>query len=287
MVQYMISTNKYYEVFKHQLADTKKYTFELTNKWTVNSKGEIYSFCFEVEKSDKILMLETLATIISNIVQSQMLIKIAKEYLKERTDLTIKEKREIENMFILNNYVAKEEGVSYISYYLLYTPILKALEEQKILNIDGWLLFRTHQYKTILEDILEQTVFDYQTQKDYIKFVNLLRESRKLQESLESTLHLISDKNHKMKVFNSNKEESTKEYIKKYCTDLIKDTEVTYEDIIMNIFITVCPEKVIIHNKKEYNNLQFIETLEMIFEGQMEYCEGCSLCTEIENGSSE
>lgn len=283
MVQYMIMTSKYDEKFKRSMEDTKKDTFNFKGKWKESLKAEVHSFVLEGTNKDKKLMVEQLATIISDIVQSHVLTKFAKEYLKSKTDLTVKEKKEIENMFILNNYVSKEEGVSYISYYLLYTPILKALEEQKVLNIDGWIVFRTHQYKIILEDILEQTIYDYETQKDYLRFVSLLRESRKIQEALENTLHLVQTVDKKMQILNTDKQDITEEYIKIYCADLIKDKEVTREDLIMNIFITVSPEKVVIHNKKEYSNLQFVETLEMIFEGQIEYCEGCQKCSDKEN----
>ncbi|MEG0325747.1 MAG: sporulation protein YtxC [Cellulosilyticaceae bacterium] len=278
MVQYIITTTKYNKILKQSIEDTGQKSFNLSDQWKESLKGEMYLFVFEVASRDKKLILEKLATMISDIVQSCVLTKFAKEYLKNRVDLTMKEKREIENMFILNNYVAKEEGVSYISYYLLYTPILKALEEQKLLNIEGWIVFRTHQYKIILEDILEQTIYDYETQKDYLRFVNLLRESRRIQQALENTLHLIQTPDKKMRVFNTDKQDITEEYIKIYCEELLKDEGVTSEDLIMNIFITVSPEKVVIHNKKDYINLKFVETIEIIFEGQIEYCEGCAQC---------
>ncbi|MEG0014613.1 MAG: sporulation protein YtxC [Cellulosilyticaceae bacterium] len=278
MVQYIITTTKYNKILKQSIEDTGQKSFNLSDQWKESLKGEMHLFVFEVASRDKKLILEKLATMISDIVQSCVLTKFAKEYLKNRVDLTMKEKREIENMFILNNYVAKEEGVSYISYYLLYTPILKALEEQKLLNIEGWIVFRTHQYKIILEDILEQTIYDYETQKDYLRFVNLLRESRRIQQALENTLHLIQTPDKKMRVFNTDKQDITEEYIKIYCEELLKDEGVTSEDLIMNIFITVSPEKVVIHNKKDYINLKFVETIEIIFEGQIEYCEGCAQC---------
>lgn len=286
MVQYIIVTNKYTDIFREYLKDTHQYPFDLSKHWKETYEENIHTFQLEGTKKDKSLILERVATIISNIVQSSVLTKFAKESLKTRINLTTKEKREIESLFIINNYVAKEEGVSYISYYLLYTPILKALEEHKVLNIDGWILFRTHQYKIILEDILEQTIYDYQTQKDYLRFINLLRESKKIQECLESTLHLVRQVNKKMRILNTNKKDITDEYIAQYCTELMEEPEVTEEDLMMNIFITVCPKKLVIHNKKEYPNQQFIETLEMIFEGEIEYCEGCDVCLDKENKTS-
>lgn len=283
MVQYMITTTKYNENFKQSIEDTKQDSLNLSGKWKESLKGDIHFLLFEGTKREKKLLAEKLATVISNIVQAEVLTHFAREYLKRKIELTNKEKSEIENMFILNNYVAKEEGVSYISYYLLYTPILKVLEDQKLLNIDGWIVFRTSQYKIILEDILEQTIYDYETQKDYLRFVNLLRESRKTQQALEDTLHLIQDKDKKMRVLNTEQEDITERYIRIYCEDLVRDETVTREDLIMNIFIMVSPEKVVIHNKKDYTNLQFVETIEMIFEGQIEYREGYPSCLDREN----
>lgn len=287
MVQYMILTTHYSEILKKSIQEAEKYSFDLKDKWQETLTGEIYRFKFECDSKDEEALLETLATIVSNIIQSNILTSFAKQCLKQKENLTCKEKKEIEELFVLNNYVAKEDGVSYISYHLLYTPVLKSLNRYKHINIDGWGIFRTHQYKVILEDLLEQTIYDYQTQKDYLRVISLLRETRKAQEALEATLHLIPEVNKKMKILNTNKEDITKEYIERYSSDLIKEPDVTYEDLIMNIFMTVCPNKVVIHNKTRYNNTHFIETLEMVFEGQIEYCDGCENCLYQENLSSE
>ena len=51
--------------------------------------------------------------------------------------------------------------------------------------------FRTQKYKVILEDVIEQTIYDYEMQKDYIQFINFLLDTKSMQEAKEEVMHLI------------------------------------------------------------------------------------------------
>lgn len=281
MKYYTLITGKYSEAFEKYVTNSATHPFDFINKWEKKEKDATRYFTYAYNRKDKEYAREKIAHIVSYIVQEAVLKRFATSYLKNRFDLTRREREEIEKLILLNHYMDQEEGASYLSYYLIYTPIFKDLEIYKTINIEGWVTFKTKQYKMILKDILEQTVYDYMTQKDYFAFILMLRENQKIQHALISEIHLLVMPKGEIKVLNQKKEDKTAFYKKEYCKEMIEEDEATQEDIILNILISVSPEKIILHNKHCFSNTQFIATLELVFLNQIEYCQGCELCQKV------
>lgn len=278
MIEYDIVTQKYADNIDLKLVCLDKQRKLESGGIEKLERADHYCYRWKGNKKEQQDALEYMANIISDIVQEKVIAKFAKDYLCKHPELEQEERLALRELFILNNYIAKEDGVSYISYYVVYIPILKELEKEHKINIDGWIEFRTQKYKVILKDVLEQTIYDYKTQKEYLECISVLLESRRLQEMVEEILHLVPGTNGKMQILNSDRKEMTAEYIQKYCQDLIGEGDVTEEDLLMNIFISVSPRTIYIHQKKKFDKPQFIETLEVIFEGQIKYCVGCKDC---------
>ncbi|MEG0388176.1 MAG: sporulation protein YtxC, partial [Niameybacter sp.] len=209
--------------------------------------------------------------------QEEILKDFAKSYLKGRKDLIRKEKEEIEKFFIHNNYITKEEGVSYISYYVIYTPIYKELEKYKVLNIDGWITFRSQKYKIILQDVMEQTIYDYEMQKDYVQFINFLIQMKSMQEEQTELVHLVPQGNGDILLFDEQKKEQTDYWLKLYCEEL-EDDKLTIEDKVLHTLIELAPQKIKLHDCQDYLNKPFLETLKILFKDQLQYCKGCEIC---------
>ena len=227
---------------------------------------------------------EGVAHVICDVIQKSVIQKVCDQFLRNREDLTASEHKEISEAFLLNNYVSRQEGVSYASYYWVYLPIYKALKEKSALNLEGWIQFRLQKYKVLLTDILEQFVADYVAKKDVVCFIRLLREATLLAVPLEECIHIVYDKEGRIQLYNKEQLNITGHYIKKYCKDLILDSTLTREDLILHVLITVSPKKLLIHQAKYMKNRQFVNTLEIIFGESISYCKGCHLCeSQIEN----
>lgn len=270
MKHYTLYTTRYSQAFKEYITNTELHPSEFIDKWEEIRIGNETCFTYNYTKKDKVYALEKMAHIISNIVQEEVLKSFTKHYLKKRMDLNKKEKKEISNMVLLNHYMDREQGASYLSYYLIYTPILKALETYEKINIEGWINFQMKPYKIMLEDILEQTIYDYDTQKDYLDFILLLRENQKIQQTLTNEIHLLATEKGEMRLLNSVKEDKTKFYKARYCLEMLEE-DITEEDKILNILMTLSPEKIIVHHKDYFQSLQFIETLELVFLNKVVY----------------
>ncbi|MEG0711326.1 MAG: sporulation protein YtxC, partial [Niameybacter sp.] len=207
MIQYKIWTQKYGEPFKTKIESDVERTKLQGERWELEHLVNIDGFKFTPNKKEQDQSLNNLATFVGDFIQEEILKDFAKSYLKGRKDLIRKEKEEIEKFFIHNNYITKEEGVSYISYYVIYTPIYKELEKYKVLNIDGWITFRSQKYKIILQDVMEQTIYDYEMQKDYVQFINFLIQMKSMQEEQTELVHLVPQGNGDILLFDEQKKE--------------------------------------------------------------------------------
>ncbi|MGL4738994.1 MAG: sporulation protein YtxC [Cellulosilyticaceae bacterium] len=280
MEQYKVFTQNYQKQVQHSIDDHHQEQIGDDKKWQMSMFGQTYCFVYTPGRRDKKVVAEYVAGIVCDIVQKEVIGTFAKNYLKERKDLDEKDKVQIEKLFLMSQYLTQEEGVSYISYYLVYVPILKTIEEEHMINLDGWMRFRTKQYQTILKDLIEQVIYDYEIQKEYLEFLELLKETRQLHQSTEDVLHLVILQNGQMYILNQEMKEVTQPYIKKYSSKELEEVAVTREDLIMNVFILSSPQKVIIHNRG--NKMKsFIDTLEVLFPNDISYCEGCLYCEEL------
>lgn len=276
MCQCVLYTTKY----KNELAEKVKELEsenELISQLNLTYHGEVCRLDYASEYTE-INIIETFAHVASDIVQKTGILQTAEEYLSQRKDLIFADKEEIKRRFIANNYLAKQEGFSAITYYLIYIPILTDLKLSEELNIDGWLRFRIGQYKSVLVELLEQFIEDYFIKKDIIKFINMIKEINHLSAPLEEVLHLVYTKTGRMKLLNKAMQEVTAYYMHKYCDELLSDQSLSKEDLMMNIFITVCPGKIVIHQKEKAQHPEFIDTLESIFGINIEHCKGCEYC---------
>ena len=277
MIQYRVWTENYVELFQIKLNKLLEDPDSICGSWQCDSLNSVKCFRCTVSKNEQDTVLKKIVNLVGDVIQEGVLKKFAKRYLRKNKELSREEKKEVEKLFMYNSYSSREEGVSYIAYYVLYTPLLKELERYKEVNIDGWIAFRTQKYKVILEDVMEQIIYDYKMQKDYIQFINFLLDTKSMQQAKEEVIHLIPKEDGEILLLDEGMKNRTKAYIQQYCGEL-KDEKMKIEDKVLHILVCVSPKKIIIHKERENLNPHFLETLKALFKEQLSYCEGCENC---------
>ncbi|MBE6022030.1 MAG: hypothetical protein E7231_02200 [Cellulosilyticum sp.] len=242
---------------------------------------QMYEVEYEIE-AEKKTCDEGVAHVLSDVMQKKVIQNVCDRFLRSREDLTKQERHEITQAFMMNNYLSRQEGISYVTYYFVYLPIYKEIGESSSLNIEGWLQFRLGKYRTLLTDILEQFVEDYVAKKDVVNFIRIMREASLLAVPLEEVIHVVYKKEGKIQIYDKNKKNVTGHYIKKYCKDLLLDSTLTREDLLLHVLITISPKKIIVHKNHNMKSKQFMNTIEIIFDENITYCEGCTFCQKEE-----
>lgn len=280
MNQYSLLTEKYRDTVMQKLQQSPS---SLTNEWDISELEKVTCFSYKFNKKDENSSAEKIAGILSEIIQHEIVETFSQKYLNAREDLSLDEKKHIQKMFMVGNCFTCDEGISYIAYYLVYAPVLEFLKSQKHIHLDGWIMFRTSQYRVVLKEMLEQVIMDYLLREEYEQFVFLLKENKKLQVALEDEIHLVPNLKDGMHILNQNGKDVTEDYIAEYCEELLSEEDAKIEDLLMNVLVTVSPKRIIVHQKSEIGCKELLSTICLVFFGEITYCEGCKHCLGCKN----
>lgn len=58
----------------------------------------------------------------------------------------------------------------------------------------------------------------------------------------------------------------------------LSDVSFSNNDYILNTLLNLLPQKIYLHLISPLSNLDFINTLQLIFENRIEFCHDCSIC---------
>ncbi len=142
--------------------------------------------------------------------------------------------------------------------------------------LTGFVNFRLGKYKSLLEELVDLSVNEFIIEREYIEFISLLRIYINSQKSSELTIHAISsgddilllDEN--MQIIDVNKNAIKAKYL--------SDVTFSNNDYVLNTLLNLLPQKIYLHLASPSSNLDFINTLHLIFENRIEICHDCNIC---------
>ncbi|MGG7176240.1 putative sporulation protein YtxC [Clostridium paraputrificum] len=155
--------------------------------------------------------------------------------------------------------------------------IKDCIEENKEININGFITFRMRELREDIESIIDKVVEKYMVEKEYKEFIRLLKYFVDIQESKIEEVNLIVQSaggytitdGHGVDIFNLFLNE---------LSDCKLGVDANIEDILISGLITSAPNRIIIHKKDECANKEFIDTIVNVFGSRVIFCEGCELC---------
>lgn len=158
--------------------------------------------------------------------------------------------------------------------------IMDCIEENKEINIKGFITFRMREFKDDLEGIIDKIVERYMVEKEYNEFIKLLKYFVEIQECKmeEVNIFIHQDGTYmvKDKYNNDIMEELTKELEEARFT-----SSVSIEDMLISGLITNAPEKVVLHCSENCLNKELIDTIKSVFQDRVSECSSCKACKEI------
>lgn len=142
--------------------------------------------------------------------------------------------------------------------------------------LSGFINFRLKNYRRLLEDLVDFSVNEYIIEREYLEFVSLLRLYINSQSPSSQKVHLISlehdtlllDEN--MRTIDVDKNALSAKYL--------SDVSFSTNDYILNTLLNLLPQKIYLHLASPFSNLDFINTLQLIFENRIELCHDCNIC---------
>lgn len=142
--------------------------------------------------------------------------------------------------------------------------IKACIDENMQININGFLTFRTKQFREDIEDIVEKVVEKYTVEKEYKEFIKLLKYFVDIQESKIDKVYLnVSPEGGY--TLNDEKGDDLINIFLEELSDCKIGVDVNLEDVIISGLITSVPKKIIISGKEVCTNREFIDTIINVF----------------------
>ena len=186
------------------------------------------------------------------------------------------EKQQIDNITCEDLYneeesICKPEKRVEIIYQSLYNYLIS----NHSIVLKGFITFRLKTYfETILEQI-DKSVSKFIVEKEYTEFISLLKIYVNSEKSTCNEIHLIYN-NSKPILLDENKN------VIKIEDDLLKTkylSDITFSsnDFALNTLLNLIPKKIHIH-LIDKNIDEFVNTIKLIFEDRVDFCNDCEIC---------
>lgn len=180
------------------------------------------------------------------------------------------EQKEIYNLCIDNlNY---EDSLNRLQ--LVQSAFFEYLNENKSLNLHGFVNFRLPKYIEYLDTIIDICVNKYVIDREYLEFVNLLKTYVLSSLSNSNTIHLVYKNNESILLDKDKNIIPINKNI--FNVHYLSDISFSSNDYALNNLLTLLPKKLYIHLID--NEDEFITTLLNIFDKKVSVCHDCDIC---------
>lgn len=157
----------------------------------------------------------------------------------------------------------------------LITQILSSLEHNSIFDIEGFLHFRTQEYKNEVNKAVEYALNEYVIEKEYMEFILLLKHFVDSQEPRIKDLHVGITPEGKLQLFDNEGVKVTQQYLGEYQLDNVH--ELGFEDLLVSALISIAPRQITLHIRhKGFQDT--LKTIRSVFGDRVNDCHGCFLC---------
>lgn len=178
---------------------------------------------------------------------------------------------------LCNENLCEDEQFSFENrQMLLFDTFYEYIQKNHSIVITGFINFRLSDYRKMLEDLVDFSVNEYIIEREYLEFVSLLRLYINSQPTLTDIIHMVCI-NYDIILLDENLNMIDIKRISlnaKYLSDI----SFSNNDFVLNTLLTLLPEHIFLHTANTSNNLEFINTIKLIFENRITICTDCNIC---------
>lgn len=245
-------------------------------------------FCDDSSFSDKHLNIFNLymSNILYNVVIDEFYRKEMQGFLSE-TYFFLKYD-EIKEIKKLSLEALKSEG-AILNEYMVYfrnrknsiiQKIMECIEENREINIKGFITFRMKELREDLESIIDKVVESYMVEKEYNEFIKLLKYFVEIQDSKIDKVNILieSDGNY---IIQDGNGEDIMDMLFSELSEARYTGTVSIEDLLISGLITNSPNSVVIHGSENCKNSELLDTIKNVFGDRATQCSKCDMCERV------
>lgn len=162
----------------------------------------------------------------------------------------------------------------------LFDAFYNYIITHKSIVISGFINFRLYNYRNLLENLVDLSVNEFIIEREYFEFISLVKLYVNSQKSSYGIVHLVCFDseilllNENLQIIDIDKRVLNAKYL--------SDVSFSNNDYILNTLLNILPNKIFVHMISSVN-LEFINTLKLIFESRIEVCSNCNICNLYRN----
>ncbi len=215
--------------------------------------------------------------IISDIIEEIIISECLDDVIKERIYKIYKFEFRNTSDYVINR-IKDEIKVSDV--YLdekikMKDRLVHFIEENKSLDIDGYLKFRLKEYLYILDVAIDNVVTEIKEEEEIREILDTIKFMVETNPSKEDVLHLVL-KNGEFYFKDKDNNIVGSDIINKVKMEFDTKT-VSKSDILLSSLILISPKEVVVHSDCGEDNF-LIKAIEEIFVDRVTLCKGCSIC---------
>ncbi len=152
---------------------------------------------------------------------------------------------------------------------IIARKLTKYFKYNDTISIDGFLRFRATELRKQIEELLVKEVDVFFAKREYLEFIDLLKEYILHSKSMVDLLHIKTNKNGSFSLYDFKKKEL-----------IFADNELCLNenDRLLSIILSVNPKRIIWHDKHGPDRINLINSIKEIFGDKFSECSGCELC---------
>jgi len=156
------------------------------------------------------------------------------------------------------------------------------LKENREININGFITFRTKELNQEFIYILDKIIDRCMVEKEYSEFIKLLSYFVEIQDAKIEEINIIINSKGEYAYKNGDNIDIKSEL---FCElfDVKRNENVNEDDMLISGLITNSPKKIVIHCPENVINGEIIDTIVKVFGDRVELCNNCKLCSRIKN----
>lgn len=209
--------------------------------------------------------------VIDNYRQKEMLEFLTDNYFFLKQSEILEVEDEIVKVLKCEEMVKSEDSIYCLNRInSIIDKIRECISEKQELNINGFITFRMRKLREDIEKIIDKVVEGYMVEKEYKEFVRLLKYFVDIQECKIERINIIIEEGNNYIV----KDEEGKDLYKDFLRDLTgeqNNLEINIEDILISGLITSAPKNIVIYDKENCTNKEFLDTIENVFGNRVTY----------------
>jgi putative sporulation protein YtxC len=156
----------------------------------------------------------------------------------------------------------------------VYRHIFDYLEEERHLNVLGFVRFRLQEHWGDLFELVEAGFDDYLEDKQYQEFVELLRYFISVQETKYDLIHIVPSLDKHFHLYDERGEPIRLDHLDAILN--MGEQKCREEDYLVSALVTLAPRQIVFHRAEERQALA--QTIGSIFDKRLRACSSCPFC---------